>query len=155
MARGDFKVFNEFAISIGEKKINLETDTIKLALITNGVTPTVDDATPMWGEGSGVDYDGNEVGTGGGYVSGGQVCGNPALTRIGADSTFDADDPAGLAQNASGFEDAYWGILYSDTATNKDAIGFLDLGGPVSEVEGPIAISWNGDGICVITANPA
>jgi hypothetical protein len=155
MSRGDFVVFNELTVSLAEKKINLETDTIKLALITNGVTPTANDTDPQWGAGSGVDYDGNEVGTGGGYVAGGQECANPAVTRSGDTTTFDADDPAGLAQNSSGFENAYWGILYSDTATNKDAIGFLDLGGPVSEVEGPIAISWNGDGICVITANPA
>lgn len=153
MARGDFTLFNEVAISIGEKKINLETDTIKLALITNGVTPTANDATPMWGAGSGVDYDANEVGTGGGYAAGGQECANPALVRSGATSTFDADDPAGLAQNGSGFTDAYWGILYSDTATNKDAIGFLDLGGPVSEQAGPIAISWNAAGIADIVVN--
>lgn len=154
MARGDFVVFNELAVAIAEKKVNLETDTIKLALIDNVVTPTANDTDPQWGAGSGVDYDGNEVGTGGGYVAGGQECANPAVIRIGDTTTFDADDPAGLAQDGSGFTDAYWGILYSDTATNKDCIGFLDLGGPVSEQDGPIAISWNASGIFTIQTNP-
>ena len=154
MARGTFTVFNELTVSLAEKKINLETDTIKLALITNGVTPTANDADPQWGAGSGVDYDGNEVGTGGGYVAGGQECANPSLVRSGDTATFDADDPAGLSQDGSGFTDAYYGILYSDTATNKECIGFLDLGGPVSEQDGPIAIGWNALGICTIQANP-
>lgn len=154
MARGDFKVFYEAGISLGEKKINLETDTIKLALITNGVTPAQADATPMWGAGSGVDYDGNEVGTGGGYSAGGFTIPGPELIRASGVSTFDDDDSnLSLAQNASGFTDAYWGILYSDTATNKDAIGYLDLGGPVSEVAGPIAINWNASGILTITVS--
>lgn len=154
MARGDFTVFNELAISLAEKKINLETDTIKLALIDNVITPTANDTDPQWGVGSGVDYDGNEVSTAGGYVAGGLACANPAATRSGDTTTFDADDPATIAQNASGFTNAYWGILYSDTATNKEAIGFLDLGGPVSEQDGPVAISWNASGILTIQANP-
>lgn len=152
MARGDFKLFHEFSISLGEKKIDLETDTIKLALIDNVITPTQADSAPMWGAGSGVDYDTNEVGTGGGYSAGGFTIPGPELIRADGVATFDDDDSnLALAQNASGFTDAYWGILYSDTATDKNAIGYLDLGGPVSEVAGPIAINWNASGILTIT----
>jgi len=154
MARGDFVLFNELAVAIAEKTVNLETDTIKLALIDNAITPTANDTDPQWGAGSGVDYDGNEVGTGGGYTTGGLACANPSVTRSGDTTTFDADDPATISQNGSGFTDAYWGILYSDTATNKDAIGFLDLGGPVSEQAGPITISWGAGGIFTIQTNP-
>lgn len=153
MARGDFTLFNELSVSLAEKKINLETDTIKLALIDDTITPTANDTDPQWGAGSGVDYDANEVGTGGGYSAGGLACANPAFTRSAGVGTFDADDPATIAQNGSGFTDAYWGILYSDTATNKEAIGFLDLGGPVSEQAGPIDINWNASGIFTITVN--
>ena len=152
MARGDLTVFNELTISLGEKKINLETDTIKLALIDNVVTPTAADATPMWGAGSGVDYDANEVGTGGGYVAGGLTISGPELILAGAVATFDDDDSnLSLAQDPSGFTDAYWAIMYSDTAANKDAICFIDLDGPVSEVAGPIAINFNASGILTIT----
>lgn len=152
MARGDLTVFNEFTISLGEKKINLETDTIKLALIDNSVTPAADDATPMWGAGSGVDYDSAEVSTAGGYSAGGFTISGPELVRSGAVATFDDDDSnLALVQNALGFTDAYYGILYSDTATNKECIAFIDLGGPVSEVAGPIAINFNASGILTIT----
>lgn len=152
MARGDLTVFNEFTVSLAEKKINLETDTIKLALIDNTVTPTVNAASPQWGAGSDEDYDGHEVGTGGGYTAGGLTVSGPELVRSAAVATFDDDDSnLSLAQNASGFTDAYWGILYSDTATNKDCIAFIDLGGPVSEVAGPIAINFNASGILTIT----
>ena len=151
MARGDFVVFNELGVSLAEKKINLETDTIKLAIIDNVITPTANDTDPQWGVGSGVDYDANEVSTAGGYVAGGLACATPTLNRSAAVSTFNADDPATIAQNGAGFTDGYWGILYSDTATNKEAIGFLDLGGPVSEQAGPITISWNVSGILTIT----
>lgn len=154
MARGDFKFFYELGISLGEKLINLETDTIKLALITNIVTPTQADATPAWAIGSGVDYDGNEVATGGGYVAGGFTISGPQLVRSAGVSTFDDDGTnISLAQNAAGFTNAYWGILYSDTATGKNAIGYLDLGGPVSEVAGPININWNASGIGTITVS--
>lgn len=152
MARGDLTVFNEFTVSLGEKKINLETDTIKLALIDDTVTPVVTATAPQWGAGSDQDYDDNEVGTGGGYSAGGFTISGPELVRSGAVATFDDDDSnLSLAQNASGFENAYWGILYSDTATNKDCIAFIDLGGPVSEVAGPIAINFNASGILTIT----
>lgn len=154
MARGDFTLFNELGISLAEKKINLETDTIKLALIDATITPTANDSDPQWGAGSGVDYDGNEVAVTGGYTTGGLACANPSAVRSTGTITFDADDPATISQDASGFTDAYWGILYSDTATNKEAIGFLDLGGPVSEQDGPITISWGGSGIATITMNP-
>ena len=154
MATEDFVLFNELAVSLAEKKINLETDTIMLALIDDTITPTANDSNPQWGAGSGVDYDANEVSTAGGYPAGGLECANPSLVRSGDTSTFDADNPATLSKNASGFTDAYWGILYSDTATNKECIGYLELGGPVSEQAGPITISWNGSGIATITMNP-
>lgn len=152
MARGDLTVFNEFTISLGEKKINLETDTIKLALIDNSVTPTVTDTTPMWGVGSGVDYVSAEVSSAGGYSVGGFTLSGPELVRSGAVATFDDDDSnLALVQNGSGFSDAYYGILYSDTATNKECIAFIDLDGPVSEAAGPIAINFNVSGILTIT----
>jgi len=153
MARGDLTVFNEFTISLGEKKINLETDTIKLGLIDNSVTPLVDTATPTWDGTSSQEFDGNEVGTGGaGYSAGGMTVSGPELIRAGAVATFDDDDSnLSLAQDASGFTDAYWGILYSDTATNKEAIAFIELAGPISQVAGPITITWNESGILTIT----
>ncbi len=152
MARGDLTVFNEFTVSLGEKKINLETDTIKLALIDNVVTPLVTATSPQWAVGSDQDYDANEVSTAGGYVAGGFTISGPELVRSGAVATFDDDDSdLSLAQNGSGFTDAYWAIIYSDTAANKECIAFIELAGPVSEQAGPININFNASGILTIT----
>jgi len=63
--------------------------------------------------------------------------------------SFDGDDIA-LSQNVNGFDDGYWLILYNDTNTSKYAVGFLDLGGPISQVDGPININW-GSSIFTIT----
>ena len=153
MAQGTLTVFNEFTVSLGEKKINLETDTIKLALINDTVTPTVGATSPEWGAGSDEDYDGNEVSAAGGYTAGGFTLSGPELVLAGAVATFDDDDSdLSLAKDAAnGFEDAYWGILYSDTAASKNCIAFIYLDGPVSEKAGPIAINFNASGILTIT----
>jgi hypothetical protein len=151
MARGDFTLFDEFVAQIGLKKHNLDTDVLKLAFIDNFITPTAGDATPQWGVGSGVDYDGNEVSTAGGYVAGGFTISAPSYVEAAGTGTLNDDDSnLSLAQNGSGFTNAYWAILYNDTATNKDAIGFYDLGGPVSEVAGPINFNFNASGILTI-----
>lgn len=152
MARGDLYVFNALAEWIGEKLIDLETDTIKLGLITDTVTPLQNTATPTWDGTSSQEYDGNEVSTGGGYTAGGFTLSGPELVLSGAVATFDDDDSdLSLAQNGSGFTNAYWGIMYSDTATAKNAICFIDLGGPISEQAGPININFNASGILTIT----
>ena len=153
MARGDFTIFNDFTHSLADGLIDLDNDTIKLALIDDTVTPAATDATPQWGAGSGVDYDGNEVSPIiGDYSAGGLTISGPETNLSGATTTFDDDDSnLSIAQNGSGFTNAHYGILYSDTATNKNAIGFLDLDGPVSQVDGNININWNASGILTIT----
>ena len=66
--------------------------------------------------------------------------------------TFDDDGSnLSLVQNVLGFTNARWGILYSDTATLKDCIAFLDLGAAISEQAGPITITFNVSGILTIT----
>ena len=39
MARGDFTVFEEFADQLGKELHNFSSDTLKLAIIDNTVTP--------------------------------------------------------------------------------------------------------------------
>lgn len=152
MARGDVTIFNEALISIGEGKVNLETDTFKLGLIDDAVTPLADTVNPTWDGDSSQEFDGNEVSTDGGYPAGGLTISGPELVRSENVATFDDDDSnLSLDQDGSGFTDAYWGILYSDTATAKNAIAFIDLGGPVSEQAGAININFNASGIFTIT----
>ena len=152
MAVGDVSIFNQFVEDVAEEVHNLESDTLKLAIITTTVTPNVTDATPAWGTSSGVDYDGNEVSTAGGYTANGETVGSPTYTISGATATLDGNDVT-LAQNGSGFTNGAWGILYNNNAVSSQAIAFveLDSDGGLSEVSGDININWNTDGILTVT----
>ena len=147
MARGDFTLFEEFADQLGSENHNLENggDTIKLGLVDDTLTPTAADGTPTWG-----DYSANEVATTGGYTANGETLANQSYAEADGVATFDADNVV-ISQNGSGFTDAHWGILYNDTNGTDMAIGFLDLGGPVSEQDGDITIAWNASGIFTVT----
>lgn len=151
MARGDFTLFNEFLISIGEKKINLETDTIKLGLINNDSgEPDATEADPRWT----ITYQGDEVSPIDGveYIADGVTISGPELILAGAVATFDDDDSnLAIAQDAGGFTDAFWGILYSATAAAEQAIGYVELDGAISQVAGPININFNASGILTLT----
>lgn len=153
MARGDFTVFEEFADQLGKEIHNFASDVIKLAIIDVTITPTAADATPAWGTTSGVDYDANEVAITGGYTADGETIPVTWTETSGVATLNDNAGDIALAQDASGFTDGYWGILYNNSATNKNAIGFLDLGGPVSEQAGPVNINWNASGILTVTVS--
>lgn len=145
MARGDFIIFEEFALNIGLEEFQLETDVLKLGIVDSTITPAADDATPTWG-----DYSANEVSTGGGYTAGGEIVANNTYTEAAGVGTLDGDNIV-IAQDGSGFTDAYWGILYDDTNATDMAIGFYEFDGPVSEVAGAININFNASGILTIT----
>lgn len=151
MARGDVVLFEEFAATMlaGGLGWDLDnSDVIKLGIVDDTVTPTAADATPTWS-----DYSANEVGTGGNYVADGLTLTTVSYTEAAGVGTFDADDVSDLVQDAGGFEDGYWGIIYNSTLAGGPAMGFIDLGGPVSEVAGPIVITWGGSGIFTVTIN--
>lgn len=148
MARGDFTVFEEFADQLGKEMHNFSSDTIKLGLIDNTIVPLASGATPTWG-----DWSAHEVSTAGGYTANGETV-PVTWTEVSGVATL--DDNSGdisLAQNGSGFTDAAYGILYNDTEATDAAIGFMDLGGPVSEQEGPVNINWHASGILTVTVS--
>jgi hypothetical protein len=147
MARGDLTVFEEFALTIGEKKIAFGVDDFKVALIDDTAAPTAADATPTWS-----DYSANEV-SGTNYTAGGYTLTGDSWTEAGGVATFDDTGNVTWSQHASGPTDIYWGILYSDTSSNDDCICFIDMGGPISLVDGDISITWNASGIFTITVS--
>jgi hypothetical protein len=147
MARGDLTVFEELAKTVGEKKIDFTNDTFRVALVDNSLTPTASDATPTWS-----DYSANEV-SGTGYAANGAALTGQTWTEAAGVATFDDTANVSWSQNASGFTDAYYAILYSDTSSNDDAVCFIDMGGPVSLVDGDISITWGASGIFTLTVS--
>jgi len=142
----DFTIFEEFADQLGKEMHNFSSDTIKLGLIDSTVVPLASGATPTWG-----DWSTHEVATTGGYTPSGEIV-PVTWTEVGGVGTL--DDNAGdiaLAQDAGGFTDAAYGILYNEDEATNAAIGFLDLGGPVSEQAGPVNVNWHPSGILTVT----
>ena len=162
MAQGTVTLFNEFAKAKGDGRINMATDEFKVAFVTlqAGGTPTITaaDAVPTWGAGGTTNLATSEVAAGGSYVAGGKVVPLTTWLLSGAVTTLDDDNSnllwAALAGSPTTIK---VGILYSNTAANKDAVGFVDMTTDgttaISMVAGPVGIDWNASGILAETAN--
>lgn len=146
MAQGDVTLFNKAIEWIGEAVINLETDTIKLGLITSSLTPAASTAAPCWGAGGSTNLTTYQVTPGGNYSTGGPTIANPTYTESSGTVTFDGDDVT-IAQDASNPTNARWAIIYSSTAANANALGFVDLGGITDLSAGAFTLTWSASGI--------
>jgi len=150
MAQGDVVLFNTFVLHVGLAVHQLETAVLKLGLITNGVTPAASTADPRWGSGGSTNLSSNQVTPGGNYSSGGPTIANNTYTLSSNVATLDGDNIS-IAQNASNPTNARWGIIYNDTSSGKEAIGFVDLGSVFDLSSGDLAINWNASGIATLT----
>lgn len=145
MARGDVKWFNAGIDALGQKLFDMDTDVWALGICNNAPVPTMNTADPRWGAGGTTNFASNQVATGTGYT-GPITLGSPTWAITANVPTFDANDVV-IAQDAStGFANGAYGIIYNQSAANR-AIGFLDLGGPIGNANGPITITWNAAGI--------
>lgn len=135
MAQGDLVIFEENAKQLTDANIDLAGGTWKFGIVDNTITPTAADATPTW-----TDYSANDVSAGGGYVAGGITLTSIENNEVGGIATFKADSFT-LAKNASGFTNGYWGIVYE--SVSGLALGFVDLGGPISEVANTLNFLFN------------
>jgi len=146
MARGDVVVFDEALAKIiaGDWA---STDHFYCAICDDTTTPAANDATPVIG-----DY--TQVGAGGTYVNNGTDLGalSALVSEAGGTMTFDSATNPTWAQDPSNDVDAYWGIIYNFTDAGKDAIAFVDLGGPMDMSGGDLTITWNASGIFTIAA---
>ena len=146
MARNDWVTFEEFSVDLANGVHNLGSDTFNVGLITNAATePAADTATPRW-----ADFSGNEV-SGTGYTAGGAELSGTSTAEAAGVTIFDDTGNVTWSQNGAGPTNIYWAILYNDTAAADQAVGFLDMGGPVSLVDGDVSITWNASGILTIT----
>lgn len=145
MATGDVTVFDEAKAKMiaGDWAT---TDLFYLAIMDNTTIPTAATATPVFG-------DFTEVGAAGSYTANGISLGalSALVSEAAGTMTFDSTVNPSWAQNASNDVDAYWGIIYNFTDAGKDAIAFLDLGGPVDMSAGDLTVTWNASGIFTIT----
>lgn len=133
-------IYNSFKSKIMDGSIDLDTDTIKVALVTSTYTPSQDDHE---------DYADitNEM-TGTGYTAGGAALASKAVTTDDTDNegVFDAAD---LTWSNSTITDARGAIVYKEgvSAAVSWFICYLDLGADYSSVAGDFSLVWNAEGI--------
>jgi hypothetical protein len=154
MATGDVKWFRQALLDIGLARHNLNSDTFKLGIVT-GVTPSTTTADPRWGSGGTTNYSSSQVATGGTSYTAPQTLGSVTWTLVSNVPTFRAATVS-LAQDASGFTNGGYGIIYNDH-TDKRALGFVELSSTnaASLVAGPIEINWYGTDNDIFTITQA
>jgi len=134
-------VYNSYKKNVFNGGIDLENDTIRMALMTSAYSPDVD-AEQYYS-----DVTAFEVSTGGGYVTSGTVMTGKVVS---ADNTndkavFDADDVVYAASTIS----ARGALIFKDTgdSTTSPLICWSDFGSNKSSVGGNFTISWSVSGI--------
>lgn len=138
MAQGDHLMFHAYSERVGLGKHTYGTNVVKAAVITNALTPVVTEPNPRWT----ATYSGAEV-NGTGYTPGGIALSATAAAWVrSANVSTLQSDATTYAQNAAGFTNGRWVIVYDDTDPDKVAISFLDLGGIVSVQAAPLIVNW-------------
>ena len=141
MAQGDVTIFNEAKAKMLDGDW-ASTDNFYLAICDNTVAPSAATATPVIG-------DFTQVGAAGTYTTNGTSLGalSALVTQSGGAAKFDSATNPTWAKDASNDTDAYWGIIYNFTDAGKDALAYVDLGGPVDMTAGALTVTWNASGI--------
>lgn len=144
MATGTVKWFVQGLLDIGSKKHNLGSDTIKMGIVT-GVTPLHTTADPRWGAGGTTNYSSSQVATGGTSYTGPLTLASVTWTIVSNVPTLRAANVT-MNQDASGFTNGGYGIIYNDTSAGKEAIGFIEFSSSnaLSLVSGQVIIDWSG-----------
>lgn len=114
-----FNKFNAFVEALAQKKINLNADVLKIMLTNTAPVAT-----------NSVKTDLTDISAGNGYTAGGTAIASNAATQVtgvlklvGNAVTFTASGAIATFRYAA---------VYSDTATNKDLIGWADYGAAVN-----------------------
>jgi len=120
--------------------VDFDTDTIKVMLTTATYVPNA--AT----QSTKVSVT-NEV-TGTGYTAGGATLATKTVTDTTGTITFDADDVT-FTQNAAGFSNARYAVIYKDTGTaaTSTLVGWVDFQADKGNVAGDLILQWNVSGI--------
>lgn len=153
MATGTVKWFASALHDLGEKIHDLSSDDFRMGIITSAATPAVGTDVPHWGGTGTTNFATNQVATTGTSYTGPIALTTESWTNVGGTvPTFRADIIT-LAQDASGFTNGAWGIIYNNTDVNKRAIAYIEISsaGTASLVAGQLVIDWSGASNDILT----
>lgn len=135
-------IYNGFKAKIMNGSIDLDTDTIKVALVTSTYTPNIDthvffsDVT-------------NEV-SGTGYTAGGATLAGAAVTQDNTNDkgVFDANDVSWTTATIT----ARGAVLYKSTGTASTSplIAYVDFTTDKTSTAGTFTIQWSANGILTL-----
>ena len=125
---------NRFLTNLREGAIDLENDTIRVALMTSTYTENKDTNTFV---------NTNEI-SGTGYVANGALLANSTVAQVdGSDlARWDADDVEWDTSTIT----ARYAVIY-DTTVADTILAVIDFGSDQSSSNGMFAIRWNASGI--------
>jgi hypothetical protein len=140
------KLYGQFLAQALNKEIDWDTDTIKVALLTNSYVPD-QDAHNYFDDVAAVEVSGAT-----GYTAGGNTLTNKTNTYNGASNVIilDADDVTWTSSTIT----ARYAVIYdASPATNatRPLIGYVDFGSDQSSSNGNFTITWDATGIVRIT----
>jgi hypothetical protein len=140
------KFYGNAFVSAFNKKIDFDSDTIKVALCTSSYTPD-QDAHDFFNDIT------NEV-TGTGYTAGGATLTSASITYTGASNVLklDGDDTSWASSTIT----ARYAIIYDatpGTAATNPLIAYVDFGADVTSTAGTFTIAWDANGIATVTVS--
>jgi hypothetical protein len=140
------KFYGNAFVSAFNKKIDFDSDTIKVALCTSSYTPD-QDAHDFFNDIT------NEV-TGAGYTAGGATLTSASITYTGASNVLklDGDDTSWASSTIT----ARYAIIYDatpGTAATNPLIAYVDFGADVTSTAGTFTLAWDSAGIATVTVS--
>lgn len=136
-------LYNGFKKNVMNGGIDLDTDTIKVALVTSTYTADID-ADVYFSDIT------NEV-SGTGYTAGGATLASAAVTQDNTNDrgVFDANDVSWTSSTIT----ARGAVIYKDTGTSTTSplIGYVDFGADKTSTSGTFTISWSASGIVLLS----
>ena len=136
-------IYNSAKRDLMNGAMDLDTDTIKVALVTSTYSPNIDTHAKF----SDIS---NEV-TGTGYTAGGATLGSPvvAIDTTNDRATFDAADSSWTTATIT----ARGAVIYKSTGTASTSplLGYIDFGSDKTSTAGTFTIQWNSVGILALS----
>lgn len=142
MAAGDIYIFAGFHEKLADGTITMDLDstTVKLALFRASLTAAIGAGLSYYGSATAQEV---TASSGAAYPTAGVALTTASVTTSSSFIYYRASNVT-FAQDASGFTNARWGLLYLEKSTpgTSPVMGLLDLGSAQSNVSAALNINW-------------